>query len=85
MTRERLLDVGALPPPEPLERILAALATLAAGQYLRVRHSREPYPLYAILDEHGFDHLTRRGRDTPFEILIWRRGDDAAHAEIQRR
>jgi len=32
MTRERLLDVGALPPPEPLERILAALDTLAAGQ-----------------------------------------------------
>lgn len=79
--RERLLDVSALPPPEPFERVLAALPELGPGEYLRMLHWREPFPLYAVLPELGFAYAVRAVQGLPFEILIWRRGDAAAEAE----
>lgn len=79
---ERRLDVSALPAPEPMERILDALEGLPAGDWLRVCHRRDPYPLYPILEGDGFAWLTRFGEDYAFEILIWRRGDEAAEAAI---
>ena len=42
---ERVLDVSDLEPPEPLERILDALDQLGTGDWLHVRHRREPFPL----------------------------------------
>lgn len=82
MPAERLLDVSGLAPPEPLVAVLDVVFTLNPGEYLRVRHHREPFPLYAILDEHGFDHRTQHGGAVPFEIFIWRRGDEAARAAL---
>lgn len=79
----RVLDVSRLDPPEPLVRILEAIEHLPPGEYLHIRHRREPYPLYAILEESGFAHLTRLGRDCPYEIFIWRRGDERARASVQ--
>lgn len=78
--RERVLDVTGLPPPEPLERALAALPELGRGEYLRMLHWREPFPLYAILHDLGFAYSVRAGGGTPYEILIWRRGDAEAEA-----
>lgn len=49
------VDVSLLPPPEPMQVILASLATLADGHYLQIKHSRKPYPLLTILDEQGFN------------------------------
>lgn len=66
------LDVRDLPPPEPMERVLDVLPALAAGDLLRLRHRREPFPLYPILADLGFDHRVRTPPDCPFEILIWR-------------
>lgn len=48
---ERRLDVSDLEPPEPMERILDALDEMPAEDCLRVRHRREPYPLYNNLIE----------------------------------
>lgn len=79
----RVLDVRQLDPPEPLVRILEAIEHLPPGEYLHVRHRREPYPLYAILEESGYAHFTRPGRDCPYEIFIWRRGDERARASVQ--
>ncbi len=76
---ERLLDVRELPAPEPFERIVAALPELSPGDYLRVLHRREPFPLYAALAELGYEYRTTPGADAPFEIAIWR-GDDRAAA-----
>ncbi|KAA6187814.1 DUF2249 domain-containing protein [Thiohalocapsa marina] len=64
------LDVRKLPPPEPLERILDALADLPADCTLRVVHRREPFPLYDLLRGMGYTWRTR-GEDEHFEILIW--------------
>jgi hypothetical protein len=76
--RERLLDVRALPPPEPFEQVLAVLTELAPGEYVRMLHWREPFPLYAVLPELGFMHAVRAGQQVPYEIVIWRRGDAEA-------
>ena len=46
---EQELDVRELAPPEPLEAILGALDDMPADDWLRVRLSREPFPLYAML------------------------------------
>ncbi len=67
-----VLDVRRLEPPEPLERILDALADLPAGESLRVLHRREPFPLYDLLRRMGYDWRTQ-GQDDRFEILIWPR------------
>ena len=72
MSEPALLDVRRLEPPEPLERILDALADLPAGEPLHVLHRREPFPLYDLLRRMGYDWRTQ-GQDDRFEILIWPR------------
>jgi uncharacterized protein (DUF2249 family) len=66
------LDVRWLEPPEPFERIVAALELLAPGQRLRVLIHREPRPLFAWLQSEGyaFEHGYHPGGF--FEILIRR-------------
>jgi uncharacterized protein (DUF2249 family) len=66
----QVLDVRALAPPEPLERVLDALADLPAGGRIWVLHRREPFPLYDLLRTMGYSWRTRGGDDR-FEILIW--------------
>jgi uncharacterized protein (DUF2249 family) len=57
-------------PPEPLERILDALADLPPGDRLSVIHRREPFPLYDLLRRLGYGWHTQ-GEDGRFTILIW--------------
>ena len=68
---ERVLDVSDLEPPEPLERILDALDELGTGDWLHVRHRREPFPLYGFLQRLGNAWQTERTGDAAYEILIW--------------
>jgi len=83
MASERLLDVRDLAPPEPLERVLAALHALSGAQYLRARLPREPYPLYPLLQEFGYAWQARPADGAWFEILIWRRDDRDAQIAAQ--
>lgn len=70
---EQRLDVRDLEPPVPLERILDALDALAQEDWLRVRHTREPYPLYTMLRQMDFAWETRwRGGECI--IRIWHAG-----------
>jgi uncharacterized protein (DUF2249 family) len=78
---EHLLDVSELEPCEPLEQTLAALPTLQAGDYLRVLHRREPFPLYELLQKQGFAWRSQ-GADSKFEIFIWRIDDAVAEAAL---
>ncbi|MFT0531339.1 DUF2249 domain-containing protein [Castellaniella hirudinis] len=64
------LDVRSLPPPEPLELCLEALADLAPGQRLHLLIDREPYPLYTLLDRDGFQHECLF-KETHFQVSIW--------------
>lgn len=78
------LDVSELQPIEPLERILDALPSLQAGDWLDVRHRQQPYPLYNLLREGGFAWRVRSTGPARFEIQIWRQGDAEAEAQVER-
>jgi len=72
MTTEIVLDVRGLEPPEPLVKVMDALETLPPGDRLRMVHNREPYPLYGILQEDGYQYRTETFADGRVEIVIWR-------------
>ena len=76
MRRARIVDVSELEPPRPLAVAVAALRELGDGQYLVVRHRREPVPLYAMLTEMGFSYRVREGAVTPIEVVIWASSDE---------
>jgi hypothetical protein len=67
---EILIDARWLEPPEPLEKVTQAVALLKPGQHIRLLLHREPFPLYAILDERGFSHDTSPQPDGGYVILI---------------
>ncbi len=79
---EHILDVSMLEPCEPLERTLAAIQNLQAGDYVRVIHRREPHLLYPMLEKSGYVWHTRPGGPSQFEIFIWRRDDKIAEQAV---
>ena len=84
MAREYVLNAEEMEPPEPLVRTLELADTLGAGEYLRLRHRREPCLLYDNLSQRGFDHLTCEGVDVAYEVFIWHKGDGEAEAAARR-
>ena len=83
-TARQVLDVRRLAPPEPMERILDALADLPADGRLWVLHRREPFPLYDLLGRMGYGWRTM-GQEEPVEILIWPRAAPPSDAELDWR
>src|SRR5262249_15577055 len=71
-TADRVIDVRWLDPPEPFERIVAALEELPADATLRVLIHREPLPIYGKLESWGYRHQTRFDEEGYFEIVITR-------------
>lgn len=67
---EILIDARGLEPPEPLEKVTQTLALLRPRQSIRLLLHREPFPLYAILDERGYGHDTTAQPDGSYVILI---------------
>lgn len=65
-----LVDARWLEPPEPMERVLAALALLRPGERVRFLIHREPVPLYAILDAAGCAFTVSPIGDGCFELMI---------------
>ncbi|MHB1173841.1 MAG: DUF2249 domain-containing protein [Sulfuriferula sp.] len=72
MAGEITLDVRGLDPPEPLVKVLIALETLPSGDSLRMLLNREPFPLYGLLQEDGYQYRTETFADGHLEIIIWR-------------
>jgi uncharacterized protein (DUF2249 family) len=60
------VDARGLEPPQPLVRILEALATLPAGARLRAHTDRRPMHLYAQLEERGFTGESEEQPDGSF-------------------
>jgi len=69
------LDVRGLAPPEPMQRVLAALAQLPPRAPLVVRIHREPLFLYQIIEPDGWSRSSRQLAPDDWEICIWRRED----------
>ncbi len=68
---EIVVDGRGLAPPEPMEKVLAALDTLQPGQWVRFLIHRQPYPLYDILRRYHYRYETTEVGDGCREILIW--------------
>lgn len=66
------LDARGLEPPQPMVRILEALAALPPGAELRARTDRRPMHLYAQLERRGFTAETRQEHDGSFVTHIRR-------------
>lgn len=66
------VDARGLEPPQPLVRILEAVATLPDGATLRARTDRRPMHLYALLAERGYRAETLEQSDGSFLTLIRR-------------
>ncbi|MBK6727262.1 MAG: DUF2249 domain-containing protein [Xanthomonadales bacterium] len=54
-----------------MERILAAIETLAPGQSLLATISREPRPLLPLLEQRGFAWRIERNDPDCCELRIW--------------
>ena len=67
---EIVVDGRGLEPPEPMERVMAALEQLRPGQRVRFLIHRQPYPLYDILRRHHYAYTVEPRADGHFEILI---------------
>ena len=70
---EVVVDGRGLLPPEPMERTIAALTALAPDDSVVLLLYREPFPLYARLDQLGFSHRCELMPDGTFLIRIGRR------------
>ena len=70
-TQQVVVDARGLSHPEPMEKILAALANLEHGQQILFKIHREPYPLYRILEQNHYEWKLSKQADGSFEILIW--------------
>lgn len=67
------VDARGLEPPQPMVKILEALAALPAGAELRAFTDRRPMHLYAQLEERGFAAVTGEQPDGTFLTHIRRR------------
>ena len=79
---EIICDVQNLPAPEPMQKIMDAVANLGEGEYVRMLHRMEPYPLYSVLDDMEFDHLLYLDGEAPYEIMIYGRNDQLAKERV---
>lgn len=70
-----------LEPCKPLERTLEAVRQLSAGDYLYVRHRREPHLLYSLLEKGGFAWHCVEEHPDQYAIYIWRESDQLAGEE----
>ena len=64
------LDARGLEPPQPLVKILEALAALRIGTELHARTDRRPMHLYPQLEERGFTAETLEQTDESFLTQI---------------
>ncbi len=67
------VDARGLEPPQPMVKILEALANLPAKTGIRARTDRRPMHLYAHLEERGFVGETTEQTDGSFLPHIHRR------------
>jgi uncharacterized protein (DUF2249 family) len=66
------VDARGLEPPQPMVKILEALATLPQGCALRARTDRRPVHLYPILESRGFSGKSEEQSDGSFLTHITR-------------
>ena len=71
MSRQTL-DLRGLTPPEPMVRILSALAALGEGDEIEAILPHAPVPLYGLLQERGAMWETLADEPGRFVLLLKR-------------
>lgn len=66
-----VVDARDLEPPEPFERVMEALCELKPGDDVLLILTREPFPLYRVLERNGYAWKATGFDDGRFEIRIW--------------
>lgn len=67
---ELFLDLRGMFPPEPMERVLAALAELLPGQQIRLLIEREPHPLFRILERNNYRYSCTEQERGLYQVII---------------
>lgn len=67
----RELDVGSMPPPEPLVKTLETLESVDDGVVVVQHNDRAPLHLYPKLDDRGYEYRSVE-RDDDVVTAIWR-------------
>ncbi len=70
----RVIDARRMVPPEPFERVVEALTTLARDERVKLVLGREPLPLYRFLEANGYQYRVSHEAGGIREILIWEPG-----------
>lgn len=70
--RYQVIDVRALPMPQPMMKILEKLDSIAEDQALFVYHKKIPQFLLPELDERGFNFAIQHIADGEVNLLIYR-------------
>lgn len=70
MCKQIKLDVHELQPPAPFEIVMDSLTKLKQGEYIKILHRMQPFPLYDILLDNGFRYKVNDG-EFGFDIYIW--------------
>lgn len=76
MSRQLIVDARYLEPPEPFVRAMEALDNFERDptlEEIRLLIFREPFPLYKVLDEHGYLRRTTLEADGTYVIAVSRR------------
>ena len=66
-----VIDARDLEPPEPFERTMEALCAMKSGDVVVLILTREPFPLYRVLERNGYAWQTTSFDDGRVEIRIW--------------
>jgi len=74
MSREIVLDVRGMEPPEPLERVLETVDRFTPGDRLKLIINCRPLPLFRMLERNGFAYREEQGVESLYEITIWQKG-----------
>jgi uncharacterized protein (DUF2249 family) len=65
-----VIDARDLEPPEPFERVMEALCDMQPGDDVVLVLTREPFPLYRVLERNGYFWNATWFDDGRCEILI---------------
>ncbi|MBL4909819.1 MAG: DUF2249 domain-containing protein [Alteromonadaceae bacterium] len=77
-----LLNVSELPPPEPMIEILSALASLPQHYYLKVFHSRVPYPLFERLTANNWAYQYQEQQNLGITLYIYHKEDQSLFEKL---
>lgn len=66
---------------DPFEKIMTAVNALKENEALYLTNSFEPFPLYSVLKNKGFDHTTNKIPEG-FQIIFFRNGSGETASKI---